>query len=113
LFWAVRDAASYTEERSWRSLSPTSGTYVGLDMHRYAIAVVVAEAVNHGKVPEHGKISNTPAALRPLIRRLGHAGSNCDHVTIPVVSAITSDANAPKRYGDVPLRSRHIFHEAG
>jgi transposase len=57
-------------------------TYVGLDMHKYAIAVALADAANQGKVPEHGKISNTPAALRPVIRRLGHTGSDCGQVTI-------------------------------
>jgi transposase len=38
--------------------------YVGLDVHKDTIAVAVAEAGWREEVRKHGKILNTPAALR-------------------------------------------------
>jgi hypothetical protein len=38
--------------------------YVGLDVHKDTIAVALAEAGKRGELREHGKIANTPAALR-------------------------------------------------
>ena len=40
--------------------------YVGLDVHKDTIAVALAEAGKRGELREHGKIANTPAALRTL-----------------------------------------------
>src|SRR4051794_2281495 len=44
--------------------------YVGLDMHKDTIAVAMAEAGLPEEVREHGKISNTPAALKTLTEKL-------------------------------------------
>ncbi len=50
-------------------------TYVGLDVHKDTVAVALAEAGKRGEVREHGKIANTPAALKTLAAKLGRGGS--------------------------------------
>jgi transposase len=49
-------------------------TYVGLDVHKDTIAIALAESGKRGEVREHGKIANTPAALKVLAARLAHNG---------------------------------------
>ena len=48
--------------------------YVGLDVHKDTIAVALAEAGKRGELREHGKIANTPAALRTPAAKLASHG---------------------------------------
>src|SRR5260370_78247 len=48
--------------------------YVGLDVHKETIVVAVAAGGLRGEVREYGRISNTPAALDRLLRKLGGDG---------------------------------------
>src|ERR1700722_19368593 len=48
--------------------------YVGLDVHKDTIAVALAEGGKRGARREHGKIANTPAALRALGGKLARHG---------------------------------------
>ena len=50
-------------------------TYVGLDVHKDTIAVALGEAGKRGEVREHGKIANTPAALKALAAKLARGGA--------------------------------------
>jgi transposase len=47
-------------------------TYIGLDVHKDTIAVALGEGGKRGEVREHGKIANTPAALKVLAAKLAH-----------------------------------------
>jgi hypothetical protein len=49
---------------------PKSITYIGLAVHKDTIAVALAEAGLRGEVREHGKIPNTPTALKALTVKL-------------------------------------------
>ncbi len=49
-------------------------TYIGLDVHKETIAVALA-AGGRGAICAHGQISNTPAALTRLSRKLSRNGS--------------------------------------
>ena len=49
-------------------------TYIGLDVHKDTIAVALAEAGLREEVRQHGKILNTPAALKALTVRLALTG---------------------------------------
>jgi transposase len=48
--------------------------YVGLDVHKDTVAVALAEAGKRGEVREHGKVVNTPAALKALATKLARNG---------------------------------------
>jgi hypothetical protein len=50
-------------------------TYVGLDVHKETIAVALAEIGRRDAVREHGKIANTPTALKGLAAKLARAGA--------------------------------------
>jgi hypothetical protein len=50
-------------------------TYVGLDVHKDAVVVAMAEGGLRGEVREYGRIANTAAALDRLMRRLGSDGT--------------------------------------
>ena len=45
-------------------------TCIGLDVHKETIAVALADEGKRGDVREHGKISNTPAALTKLMNKV-------------------------------------------
>jgi transposase len=49
--------------------------YVGLDVHKETIAVCVADSERRNEVREHGKIANTPTALKALVAKLSRNGS--------------------------------------
>jgi len=49
--------------------------YVGLDVHKDTIAVALAEGGQRAEVREHGKVANTPAALKTLCARLARNGA--------------------------------------
>lgn len=48
--------------------------YVGLDVHKDTIAVALAEGGERSEVRDHGKISNTPTALKTLCAKLTRNG---------------------------------------
>ena len=50
-------------------------TYAGLDVHKDTTAVAIAETGRLGEVREHGKIANTPTALKALVSRLTRSGA--------------------------------------
>jgi transposase len=49
-------------------------TYIGLDVHKEAIAVALAEAGKRNEVRQYGKIANTPAAMKALVVKLARNG---------------------------------------
>jgi transposase len=49
-------------------------TYVGLDAHKDGIVVGGSGTRLRGEVRDYGRIANTPAALQPLVRKVGHEG---------------------------------------
>src|SRR5260221_10395094 len=57
-----------------RRVMEKSITYVGLDVHKKAVAVALAESEKRGEVREYGEIANTPEALRKLTSKLARAG---------------------------------------
>jgi transposase len=51
-----------------------STLYVGLDVHKETITVVIAEEGRDGEIRSHGTFENTPASVDKLIKRLGKSG---------------------------------------
>ena len=82
-------------------------TYVGLDVHKDTIAVALAEAGLRGEVREHGKVPNTPAALKALTVKLATAREeNCGSVMKPDHAVTAFSDNSRKRDTNAPS-SRH------
>ena len=50
-------------------------TYIGLDVHKDAIAVALAEAGRRSEVREYGKIANAPTAVKALATKLSRGGN--------------------------------------
>ena len=48
--------------------------YVGLDVHKDTISVALAEGGKRGEMREHGKIANTPSAMKALSAKLAGDG---------------------------------------
>ena len=48
--------------------------YVGLDVHKDTISVALAEGGKRGEMREHGKIANTPTAMKTLAAKLAGGG---------------------------------------
>jgi transposase len=57
-----------------RALRRAAITYVGLDGHKDTIVVSSAEGGLRGEARQHGRIPNTPAALKALTVKLTSAG---------------------------------------
>ena len=49
--------------------------FVGMDVHKATITVALAEGGALGEVREHGRIANTPEALRRLLGKLTRDGA--------------------------------------
>ena len=58
-------------------------TYIGLDVHKEAIAVALAEAGKRNEVRQYGKIANTPAAMKASVVKLARNGHDCGSATKP------------------------------
>ena len=67
--------------------------YVGLDVHKDTIAAASAEAGLRQEVREHGKISNTPAALKALTGSWPVKREIYDFATKPDRAAMASNDN--------------------
>jgi hypothetical protein len=67
-------------------------TYVGL-VHKDTIAIAPAVADKRGEVREHGKIANTPAALKALTTSWLGAATNCVFATRQDRAATASSDN--------------------
>ena len=98
----VRRRASCIGDGSWRQ----SIIYVGLDVHKDTIAVALAEAGLRGEVREHGKIANTPAALKALTERLAGKEGSCGFATRPDRAAMASNDNSARSGTNVPWSLR-------
>ena len=48
--------------------------YIGLDVHKDTIAVALADGERRSEVREHGRIANTPTALKTLAAKLSRSG---------------------------------------
>jgi hypothetical protein len=77
-------------------------TYVGLDVHKDTIAVALAEAGLRGEVREHGKIPNTPTALKALTVKLAPAGRELRFCYEPDHAVMAFSGNSPEWDTNVP-----------
>src|SRR3954453_21236100 len=104
-----------------RRVMEQSILYVGLDVHKETIAVALAEAGLREDVREHGKIANTPAALKVLTGKLtGQRGElrfcyeagQCGYGIQRKLSemgyeyAVVAQAWIPRKHGDRIKRDR-------
>jgi transposase len=91
-----------------------STRFVGLDDSKDSIEVAVAESGREGEVRRFGLISNTPAALRKLVRQLGRPktlhfvyeagpsgyGIHRELVSLGANCIVAAPTKTPRRSGD-------------
>ncbi len=96
------------------------GAYLGLDVHKSAIAVAIADAGRTGDVRFYGEIGNTPDAVAALLKKLANRYVQLHRVYevgpsgYGLIARSTKPATSVKsprqliRRGAAPIMSRRI-----